>query len=94
MPEGGGKEADPYGDSRADFGEVEGEAWRQVIGQVRQHALVEKQSQDKDAQFKHGGSHVKEEFQRASPAKEDRTSDIEKNQEACDPERKCYECMC
>ncbi len=62
MPEGDGKETDAYSDSRADFGQIEGQARRQMIREVGQNTLVEQESQDKDAQFKQSGGHVKEYF--------------------------------
>src|ERR1700682_4824790 len=62
MPKGDGKETDAYSDSRADFGQVKGQARRQVIRKMGQNTLVEQEGQDKDAQLKQSGSHVKEYF--------------------------------
>src|ERR1700682_3340069 len=62
MPEGDRKETNAYSDSRTDFGQVKGQARRQVIGKVGQNTLGEQESQDKDAQFKQSGGHVKKYF--------------------------------
>ena len=62
MPEGDGKETDAYSDSRANFGQVKGQARRQVIGKVGQNTHTEQESQDKNAQFKQSSDHIKEYF--------------------------------
>ena len=59
MPEGNGEKTDADSDSRPDFGQIKGQARRQMIGEVGQDAHAEEQSKHKDTRFNQSGCRVK-----------------------------------
>ena len=90
MPEGDGKETDADSDSRAYFGQVKRQTRRQVIGEMSQDAHAEQEGNDKYGQFNGSGGGVKEYFNGAALAKEYGATNIEEDQEACNPQRYRY----
>ena len=93
MPEGDRKEAQAYGDGRANFGQVKRKSGWEMIGKVGKDAQAEQQGQDKNAQFNQSGGQVEEYLNLASGAKEYGANDIEEKQEARDPQRHRYKGM-